>query len=527
MTITKFMIFKGLLIVVAIALPVVYALAKKRGIKSIHQGILVLLAAFAVLDIVILLFLFYNHVSFPLNLEGIELIRLQHVRRALQGLPIFVDPTPEYIPLVYQPLYYYLSIPLIWVFGDTLSTLRLVSILGSIGAGVVIFLAVREHTRSTWWAVIAAGLFAAAYRAMDSYLDIASSDSWLIFTILLGCYLVARPRVWFLQLLGILLLTLSFWLKQHGAIFVLGALIFITWKNDWRKMLPMWVIAILLGPVAYYLSGPSLFGPRFLFFTQEVPRQWMEFSWNLTVARVLLISANYLLLIIAGIAGLILQLKRNMRQIDIWYFMLPFAMLSGFLAAFVDPEGNNNVFIPMGVWFIITGVNGIKDLTESIQRVEQWGLHVFAIFFSFVILLFNPKAEMISSQVDAQYRDLVNTLQSLDGTVYAPYTGPLEEGYEFHPIANWVTMIDLVRGPGATTEDSVKVNSLLEAVRNPQGNAYILTDRPLETDPLIGYLAESYSLELDFGTRFYALKGLPMRFIAPPPQYLYRFRSVE
>ncbi len=522
MIITKFMLFKVTLILGSFLLAYVYYIGHKKGYKWVHRLIYLFIAIYAATQILLVIYFFSNHLNFPLNLEGLELIRLQHVRRVLQGLPIFVEPTPEYIPLVYQPIYYYLTMPLVWLFGDKLSTLRLFSILGTVGAGFVMFLIVRENAKSSWWGFIAVGLFAAAYRAMDSYFDVASSDTLLIFSVLLGCYLLSKEKSWISQFIGLIFLILSFWIKQHGAIFVIGALIYLAWRNGWRKTLPFAAVAVVLGPLLYYLVGPSLFGPKFLFFTQEVPRQWIEFSWNSTVIRVLAISANYVFLVIAAMVALIIQLKQDFRQIDLWYFLLPFAILSGFLAALVDPEGNNNVFIPMGVWFLLIGVSAIKYLVERIPQIKHWGLHIFMISISFVILIYNPKSELIPAQSDAQYQELVSTLKSLDGVVYSPYTGPLQDSFEFSPIANWILMYDLVRGPGAPEENLLEVKGLLEEVQHPNELTYILADRPIENDPVIGYLAEEYVLDTEFGIKFFDLKGLPMRYQVLFPKFLYR-----
>jgi hypothetical protein len=521
MIMTKFLLFKVSLFIGSFFAAYLYSLSRRKGYDWVGRLIYAAIAFYAAIQILLVLYLFSNHLNFPLNLEGLELIRLQHVRRALHGLPIFVEPTPEYVPLVYQPFYYYLTLPFIWLFGDKLSTLRLFSIVGTVGTGSMIFLIVKRGSNSTWFGFIAVGLFAAAYRVMDSYLDIASSDTWLIFSILLGCYLVNNRKSRPLQFLGMIFLILSFWIKQHGAIFVIAALLYLTWRDGWRKTLPFFVIAGILGPLLDYLAGPILFGSEFLFFTQEIPRQWAYFSWDSTVIRVLLISMNYIFLAVAGIAALMYQLRRDYHQIDIWYFILPFAILSGFLAAYIDPEGNNNVFIPLGMWYILTGTIAVSFLGRHILRLKHQEFHFLIIITSFVILMYNPKSVIIPPEAEGQYQELVSTLKSIDGSVYSPYTGPLEDEYVFFPTANWILMYDLVRGPGIQDDNQAILKGLLDPVQNPHGIAYILTDHPLETDPIIGYLAESYLREEDFEAKFSALKGLPMRYQILYPQYLY------
>ena len=146
------------------------------------------------------------------------------------------------------------------------------------GAGSVIFLAVRRNTYSNWWSLMALGLFAAAYRVMDTYLDNAHADSWLLFTVLLGCYVIDQSRSQARNMLGVLLMVSAFWFKQHGALFVIGALLYLTYRDGWQKSWKMWFLAIVLGPGLYLAAPSSLFGPRFHYFTWEVPSRWSNLT---------------------------------------------------------------------------------------------------------------------------------------------------------------------------------------------------------------------------------------------------------
>ena len=195
-----------------------------------------LLTLYAVGHIFFVGYAWFNRLYFPLNLETMELLKLQHVKRLLAGLPLYVEPSPEFVPLVYNPLYYYLVLPFTQWFGVNLPTLRIVSIAGAVGAYVVVFLAVSYDVqrlnrapsngwldRPAWWGLLAAGLMAAAFRVMDTYLDNAAADSCTLFTILLGCYLIGLRHSRLVNLLGLLSLIAAFWLKQYGAFFTIGA----------------------------------------------------------------------------------------------------------------------------------------------------------------------------------------------------------------------------------------------------------------------------------------------------------------
>jgi hypothetical protein len=481
-----------------------------------------LFAIYAIAWIGFTVYLWFNHINFPLNLEAMELTVLQHLRRIMAGQAVYVEPSPDFIPLAYAPLYYYFSVPFAWLFGANLFTLRLVAILGMLGSGIIIFLAVKKHTQSYWWGVIAVGLFAAAYRAMDTYLDNAHSDSWLLFTVLLGCYLIDLNRSRRTNLLGIFFLIVSFWFKQHGALFAIGGVLYLTWRDGLKNSWMYWALAALLGPVLYAVAPALLFGPQFHYYTLTVPSHWSEFGFG-TIYRYLGYAVkNYFILAGVGVSTSAYFLIKKLNKVSVWYFMLPFAMLSGFMGA-LDPGSNNNVFIAMGVWFILTGALGLHWLSGQFAQVNRWAMPLVGVGISFVLFFFSPASVLVSPDAPATYQSFVGYLNTLDGPVYAPWLGQLEKGYSFSPPVHWVPMEDLIRGTGVDENNHPVTRNLLNAVLHPNENAYILMNYPLENDSLLSFLLSEYKLKEDLGDRFAPLSTLPKRFNLEYPRYLYEY----
>jgi hypothetical protein len=515
---------------------------RTRGdwIARIFYGALTL---YAVGHILFVGYAWYNRAAFPLNLETMELLKLQHVKRLLSGLPLYVAPSAEFIPLVYNPLYYYLVLPFTALFGVNLLALRIASIVAAVGAYGVVFLAVRQTAqtavrtpdrpaktplawldRPTWWGLIAVGLMAAAFRVMDTYLDNAAADSWTLFTILLGVYLLGLQHSRAVNLLGILSLVAAFWLKQYGAIFTIGAVCYLTWRDGWRQSWVYWAVAFVGGPLLYLLTPPQWFGADFHYYTWDVPRQWMEFSVNSTILRVIkfIIKHYAWLMVSAGLLWLWL-IWRRIATLTIWYFLLPFALLSGPYVA-LDPGNNNNVFIPLGAWLIVTGVMAICVAMTRLPRARRWGAPLFLLSASFALLAYNPLTVLIRPETQVVYQDLVTTIAQLDGVVYAPGVGQLQDRELFFPTAHWVTLIDLIRKPGVDLCDQPLTHELLEPVIHPVGPAYILLEHPLEEDAMLSFLSDSYVLEQDFGNRYIALRDSPKLLEVGWPTYLYRYQ---
>ncbi len=485
--------------------------------QIILQGLFI----YALVQILFNGFLWLNHIPSVLFLDLMEGTVLQHVRQLAEGAYIYPAPRPEYVPLAYNPLYYVISVPFGWIFGLGLPTLRFVAVLGMAGTGLMLFMVVFQKTRSRWWALITIGLFAAAYRVMDTYLDNAHSDSWFLFTALLGTYMISqnRSRAW--NLTGVLVLAASFWFKQHGAVFTIGGVLYLTWREGLRRSIIYWLAAGLFGPLSYIVAGPLLFGPYFIYFTWQVPRNWVTLDLYTLARLARFVAVNYPFLAVSALLGSAWTAFRH-RSLTIWEVQLVFALLTAVMGA-LDNGSVNNVFIPMGTWFILMGVWKLHDLAVSLQTDRTFQIVLAALVVSFALFFYNPLTVIRPQTMYSNYTDLIAFLRGLQGTVYAPGLGQLEGDYVLYPAAHWVALDDMIRGPGRDTANHPLVRELLQPAISPTGPAYVLTSIPLENIPSLGFLNAYYVLDTDLGDRFQPLRLLPKRYNHYWPRYLYRY----
>jgi hypothetical protein len=323
-----------------------------------------------------------------------------------------------------------------------------------------------------------------------------------------------------------LALVASFWFKQHGALFTIGGVLYLTWRDGLRRSIIYWLVAAFFGPILYVVGGPLLFGPDYHYFTWQVPRQWSTVNIH-TFTRVLrFVARNYPVLAASAIlsAGWIALRRRS--SLSIWHVQLLFAGLTGVMGA-LDEGSADNVFIPMGAWFILMGVWGLHDLTQVIRSGRVFQISLVSLVISFGLFFYNPLSVLRPQTAYATYTDFIAFLRGLDGTVYAPSLGQLDADYGLYPAAHWVALEDMIRGPGRNTANHSVVRQLLEPAVNPRGVAYVLTNYPLEADPMLGFLNDYYVLESDLGDRFEPLRVLPKRFDHGWPRYLYRYAPEE
>jgi hypothetical protein len=390
-----------------------------------------------------------------------------------------------------------------------------------LGCGLVLYAVVRERTRSVWWGLIAAGLFAAAYRTMDAYLDTAHSDGAFVLMALLGSWVIDRSRSWWGNIISVVLLSLSFWFKQHGALFLIGGVLYLTWREGIRRSWPYWLVAAVLGPVLYVFVGPTLFGSHFHYFTWTVPSAWTEPRIRSFLRYGFFLTTNYPLLTAAAVSLTVWTAVVRRAQFDIWQWQFVTALLSG-LQGVLDRYSSDNIFIPIGVWSILVGTIALWEWGQRHLSMRGWRPVEIALLVSFCLFAYDPRTVVVSRQAQASYADLVKTLRALDGTVYAPWLGQLNGDYIFSPAAHWAPLEDMVRGPGRSIVNSPLVRRYLEPAIAPRGNAYVLSNWPIEGWPVLAFLGDYYKIIQDFGQRFEPLRGLPRRFNHGYPRYLYR-----
>ena len=464
---------------------------------------------------------FGSHLFFPANLEFMESTVLQHVLRLSAGLPLYADPAPEFVALAYNPLFYVLCVPFLRVMGISLTAIRVPAMLAAAGVAVMIFVFVKRQTRSNWWAGMGVGLFAAAYRLMDCYLDVGHRDSMLALAILSGFWCLDRGGR-LKPYAGMVLLAAGFWLKQQGALFLGMGVCHVFWRYGWRQAVPLSIVGLGLGPLLYGFAPDAWLGARLHYYTYQVPTQWTAFRLGEFSNLARLLTWHYGTLLAVTVWFWFRGWKRDHE--GIWRIAVPGALLSG-AAAMMSPGSNNNVYIPMGVVLIIAGVTGLARLSRIVGPGQRLAYSLLAL--AFAPLIYDPGTVLSKPDAGRAYADFTGILRNLDGPAYVPGLGPIyaQSGGDLHqsPLVHVVPMADLVRGPGRDETANPIVRNLLRTVENPSAKvAYIVAHSKLEEEPTLAYLALRYRLEEDFGNRFQALATLPARHGHLYPRYLYR-----
>ncbi len=479
----------------------------------------IMLACYAALQILILLGLIWNHLQFPLALETMEGLVWEHLTRIRAGQVLYPAPSPDFVALAYNPLYYYVAIPFVVIAGDSLLALRLPAVLGYLVALLGVFLAVYEQTKSCVWGGIGVGLLAAAYGAMDAYLDTAHADSCLLACGLIGSWILTQSRYPAYIALGLVILTAGFWFKQHGAWFVVGGVLYLTWRGGWRGAWWCWFMAAALGPGLYWGAERWLFGSHFHFYTFEMPHTWLQLHRGTVERYALYLARHFGALALLIVGAWFVTLRRPRQSISIWHVQVIAAGLMGLLGA-MDSGSLNNVFAPVGTFLIVMGLISGHSWTQS-QPKSQVVPWVF-VAVTFGLLFYPPSRYWTPASAHAAYDDMITMLNELDGPVCGSSLGQLPGEWRLEPPLHWVALMDLVRKSGHRWLPA-ELERYLARLKPSSGTAYLFMNAELVPSDTFGAVADDYVLAEDFGESFASLASLPRRYSTGFPRYLYRY----
>jgi hypothetical protein len=173
--------------------------------------------------------IFAGRAGYPLDLEWMEGGMLMHAQRIAQGKGIYVEPSLDFIPFLYTPLYSGLLALLSFVFPLGYLLGRIVSILAfGIALAFIVVCSVDEaETRERRLLAIllgigGAGAVASSFAFTGYFYDLVRSDSLLLALEALALWLALRGKGWKSAALAGALIALGFFAKQTATILGLG-----------------------------------------------------------------------------------------------------------------------------------------------------------------------------------------------------------------------------------------------------------------------------------------------------------------
>ncbi len=479
------------------------------------------LVPLSIIYIVMFIYVAVSRIEHPFELNWLEGGFLDVVERVLHGMPIYTEPTLEYVPFIYTPLYYILAAAVAGVTGPGFTALRVVSFASSLLCLLIIYLYVSRETKNRYSGFISAGLFAAFYNVSDSWLDIGRNDPLFLLILLSALYIVRFYRNNKSYLLAGILLFLAFFTKQSAIIviiFLLGyAIIF-----NRKTILPVIVSALVL------LAGSTFFMDRiydgwysyFVFelpFNHHITLSYIALFWTEELLRVCMVPIGFI------VYNLYLNLQ-SVRKTPGWRFNLFAAAGMIFMAWFLrihSGSGANALLPALAIITIIFGIS-INDLLIrswqkfSVNSNKLIEIAYFLIILQFIILVYNPFTLIPSSTDKAAGDRIVEDIGKIEGDIFIPSHGYLAVKAGKKQYAHTMAIYDLLRSNDDETAEKLG-EEIRQAFKNEEYAAaiYDYINSPFRSfDVDTNYVFEKYMIPND--NDFFPVTGTKIR-----PQYLF------
>jgi hypothetical protein len=407
---------------------------------------------------------------FPGALEWVEGSMYCHVARLLAGQALYVEPSPEFVPSIYPPLYFYAAAALSSLTGPGFATLRLISLLSALGSMALIALLVSRETSSRIAGLWAAGLFAATYHASATYLDIGRIDTLFLFLVLgsvaairfaagmPGCLLAAGLLVCAaLTKQTALVLSLPLVLYACMARPRLQALVFVGVLAAGIALMTALLNAASSGwYVLYVFTLPG----RHPILWERLGPFWLEQLRTCAVAGALTVTWFFL------------APTRQNRPRTILYGLLCTALIAVACMAWIKIGGFKNVLISAHAALALGTGLALGSAHHHLMRIVFYA----AALMQFAVLWYNPLPLVPGDDHARILHRSVAAVQSIEGEVYAPTAGYLTMMAGKQNSAHLGCINDVLYGDSGPVRDRL-IADINEAIRSHEYTA-ILLDRP-------------------------------------------------
>ncbi|MEM7204406.1 MAG: glycosyltransferase family 39 protein [Planctomycetota bacterium] len=386
---------------------------------GLSRSLSVLIAAGALLHLVLVGWIVWQRIDYPFDLEWIEGSSAVTVGRILNGEPFYVAPTLEYTPYLYTPLYFWLSALVAQFTGLSLYPLRLVSVAASLGTMVLLFWFARRETRSSYFGLLAAGMFAACYKTTAFWFDIGRVDCLFNFLVLATAFALRVAKGARGLALAAVLMFLAFFTKQSG-IFVAAPLslyAFLAHRGRDR-----WVFPVLFGVLAGVATAVMtwLSDGWFWYYVFDMPsghswlpRHWVQF-WTHDLLRHLPVTVGI------GVLWTVLQVFERRPGARL-YFPIAFLALVGsaYVQRLHSGSGANVLLLACTLFSLYFGL-GLhaavgRGVPPGVAKVMVQALCVVQLIGSSI---HEPRAQVPLPDFTKAREALVERLRAIDGDVY-------------------------------------------------------------------------------------------------------------
>ncbi|MBI5787782.1 MAG: glycosyltransferase family 39 protein [Candidatus Schekmanbacteria bacterium] len=487
---------------------------KTKQVDYLSLGLSIIAAGY----ILLYLFTVSLRLFYPYELEWMEGALLTNSLHIYQGKALYSAPSAEFIPYLYTPLYTYVVALVMNFTGVNFLAGRLVSILSSLLCTWLLYRIIKRETNNSQTALISAGFFLASYRFTGTWMDIVRVDTFQLFLLVLGFYLL---RYYLATVWGVYaaagVFSLAFFSKQSAPIFIIaaGSAIFFSHR---KKSLIFLLSCCLFSGVGIWMANYFSHG-WFLFYTYKILKAYKfkpKYFFEIFLPD-LKFNLPFILALITGwyLYEIINKFKNGLP------FFWTRAFFAGFLSSIMmrsKDGGYTNSFLTLCYFApLLTGL-----IWDKAQRCKAYWRYLIAglVLCQFGLFAYKPFHQAPNAQDKTAGEILLKRIAAFPGPVLVashPYYS-IMAGKEMtmHDMALYDAM--LISDLPPDLADNIRSRRysaiILDQVKTDNGQLGMPDFLPLDLVKKGYYRAETiFPLEDD---RFYPVAGYQVR-----PQFIY------
>ena len=360
-------------------------------------------------------------INYPFELEWMEGGQLEHVVKIINGEEIYVEPSLEFIPYIYTPLYNYVSASIGTVTGISFFPLRLVSYFSVLITFFLLFKIVKNETGSRYWAFISAGLYAAMYKIGGFWYDIARVDSLFILLFIASVYFLLRSDKTVNYVIAGIFAALSFLTKQSVIFMLFPIVLYLFIYKRKQSIFYFTTLMVISLGVSLYFNIKTSGWYWFWNFGLPVTHHW---NWKYLIA--FWTDDLFLPLIISFLATLILFFKTDENEEPdkekkaFYLFFFAGCLIDSWLLR-LHYGGYLNALFPAYLAIAMLAPIGLAKIEKSFENKKNLQFYVFLItLLQFSVLIYNPANAVPSNDDVVGGYKFIKTLKSIEGDVFVP-----------------------------------------------------------------------------------------------------------
>lgn len=477
----------------------------------------------AALHVLVFLYVSFSRINYPFELEWMEGGSLDHVLRLLDGKPLYVEPSFEFTPYIYTPLYFWISALFAKIFGASFVVMRAVSLVSTLACAAIMYGLARSWGCRKLNAGVAACIFLALFKISGGWYDLARVDM-LFLAFMFGSFLACRrAENWQGYIATAILAFLAFATKQ-SAIAGAGAVLVILIARDRRMgLVAATIFAALTGIFCIALNLTSDGWFWYYAFTLPSENPTNAPNWRAILYWEFYVSLRIGALIVLAELPFALRERTNRREaIEFLVFFLAMT-ITAWMTRF-HRGGYANALIPFYMVMGLAMVRGWERFGcgggESPGRLaSRCAVHLIFIL-QFSALTYSPSHQIPSKADYRAGKEWVKRIQESEGDVLLVYSGYLARLAGKESPSPGLAYHVFIGSP----EDKLDyMKKIADGIRSRKYKTVITAEKWLYSENFRGFITQLYDMDPmppPGEDSFYPVTGGEVR-----PEIIYRLKK--